>query len=203
MDRRSFGAVLIGGATAAMIRARELEAKATGTLVLSDFAGGDDQVSSLGTNWRGFSDRVMGGRSNGTTDFAVIDGRACLRLTGDVNTRGGGFIQMALPLAKGRQAFDASGYDGFELDVFGNDESYNAHLRTTDVRWYSQSYRVSFEAPPKWTKVRLPFSSFKPYELDAPLDTEKLVQLGLLGWMRDFEADLAVSRLALYSGSVA
>ena len=180
MDRRSFGAVLIGGATAAMIPTRELEAKAGNGMTLSDFTAGDRDVSALGTRWRGFSDRVMGGRSNGQTAF-----------------------QMALPLAEHRRSFDASGYAGFELDVYGNGESYNAHLRTTDVRWYSQSYRASFDAPPQWTTIRLPWSAFKPYELSAPLDTENLVQLGLLGWMRDFQADLAVSRVALYSGSVA
>ena len=203
MDRRSFGAVLIGGATAAMIRARDLQAKADGHLVLSDFTTGDRDVSALGTRWRGFSDRVMGGRSTGQTAFDEIEGRPCLRLTGRVNTQGGGFIQMALPLAERRRAFDASAFAGFEMDVFGNGESYNAHLRTTDVRWYSQSYQASFDAPPRWTTIRLPWSAFKPHEIRAPLDTENLVQLGLLGWMRDFEADLAISRLALYSGSMA
>lgn len=165
--------------------------------VIDDF--GEPGVSALGTRWQGFSDRVMGGVSDGTLRRDHIAGRDCLRLTGRVTTaNNGGFLQMALSLAPRGQFFDATGYSGFEIDVLGNGERYNCHLRTGDVRWYDQSYRASFATTASWHRVRLPFSSFEPHALDVPLDLSRLQRVGLLGWMREFEVDLAVAGLFLY-----
>ena len=67
-------------------------------LLLDDFAR-DDLISAFGKPWRGFSDRVMGGVSQEVIVLFEIDGRRCLRLTGDVRLENnGGFIQMALDL---------------------------------------------------------------------------------------------------------
>jgi hypothetical protein len=140
----------------------------------------------------------MGGRSRGGAAAAVIAGRPCLRLTGRVDTRGGGFVQMAVDLAADGRPSDAAGAEGVTFDVYGNGERYNAHLRTTDVGWYDQSYRASFLAPAAWTTVRLPWNAFVPSGLDVPLRPDRLLRLGLLGWMRDFDVDLAVGRLAFY-----
>lgn len=165
-------------------------------LVIDDFQdrGG---ARRGGPSWMGFTDQVMGGRSTGGAKYDLIDGRRCLRLTGRVNTDGGGFVQMAVDLARDGKAFDASGYAALELDVWGNDESYNCHIRSTDVRWYEQSYRATFHAPRQWTRIKLPWSQFVPHGLTMPLDLTGLMRVGLLGWMRDFDADLALSRIAL------
>jgi hypothetical protein len=104
---------------------------------------------------------------------------------------------VALDFGEGRKPFDASAYSGLELDVFGNDEDYNCHIRTTDVRWYEQSYQATFHAPARWTTISLPWTSFTPYKIAAPLDLTQLLRFGILGWMRDFEADIAIGRVAL------
>lgn len=167
--------------------------------VLIDDFSGPDGVALTGNRWMGFTDQVMGGRSEGGAKLDEIEGRPCIRLTGTVNTNGGGFIQLALDLGENRRTpFDGTPYTGLELDVYGNNEDYNCHLRTTDVRWYEQSYRATFAAPAKWTTVQLPWSSFEPNAISEPLNLQGLLRLGILGWMRDFEADVAVGRLALY-----
>jgi hypothetical protein len=178
---------------------RKVRASATtGMLVLDDFSG-PEGITAIGTSWAGFTDRVMGGKSSAKGKYDVIDGRRCLRMTGRVNTDGGGFIQLALDLETKGAPLDATAYAGVEMDVWGNGETYNCHLRTTDVRWYEQSYRATFASQPRWTTVRLPWSAFQPHGLTMPLNLKGLLRLGLLGWMRDFEADYAVGRLALYA----
>ena len=58
-------------------------ARSDDVLLIDDFAA-DDLISALGMPWRGFSDQVMGGISQETIALTTIDGRRCLRLTGDV-----------------------------------------------------------------------------------------------------------------------
>jgi len=164
-------------------------------LVLSDF-GPDEEFLAPGASWRGFSDRVMGGVSNADFNRDKIDGRRCVRMIGDVTRdSGGGFIQIALYLEQA----DASAYRGVELLVYGNDEDYNAHIRTPDCGWHNESYRATFHADARWQTVRIPWDAFKPNGVTAPLDNSRLERLGLLGWMREFTADLAVGEIALYS----
>ena len=81
----------------------------------------------------------------------------------------GGFLQAALDL-KGEASGAFSNYEGVLLDVYGNGESYNVHLRTAAARLPWQSYRATFQAPARWQTLRLPFSRFEPYRIDMPLD---------------------------------
>ena len=82
--------------------------------------------------------------------------------------------------------------------MWGNGEEYNCHIRTTDVRWYEQSYRATFTSKPEWQTLRLPWSAFIPNGLKEPLNLKGLQRVALLGWMRDFDADVALARIALY-----
>lgn len=191
MHRRTFTA----SATTALILPNTTVLSAKPVLI-DDFSA-DDGRALNGNRWMGFTDQVMGGRSEGIARLDEIDGRTCLRLTGRVNTHGGGFIQIALDFSEGRKPFDAAKFGGLELEVYGNTEDYNCHIRTTDVRWYEQSYQATFNAPRRWTTVSLPWNSFTPYKIAAPLNTSRLMRLGILGWMRDFDADIAVGRISL------
>jgi len=167
-------------------------------LLLDDF-GGDDLASALGTRWRGFSDRVMGGVSRESVVPVEIDGRRCLRLSGEVRLdNDGGFIQMALDLAPDDATLDASAYRGLSLESRGNGEHYGLHLRTADCVRPWQSYRAGFVAEPHWREIKVPFHAFAPHRLTAPLDIRRLRRLGLVAIGRPFEADLAVARLALF-----
>jgi len=177
---------------------RSRSAAASNALRIIDDLTAPDGLSALGTKWAGFTDQVMGGRSTGGAGFDTILGRRCLRLSGRVNTNGGGFIQLALDLEPGGTPLDVSAYQGFEINVWGNGEEYNCHIRTTDVRWYEQSYRATFKSKPEWQTLRLPWSAFVPHGLNAPLNLQGLQRVALLGWMRDFQADVALARIALY-----
>jgi len=167
-------------------------------LVLSDFAGGDEFVMP-GASWRGFSDRVMGGVSDAEFRRVVLAGRKCVRLSGRVTRdNGGGFIQMALDLGSRAAPFDGSAYAGLELLVYGNDEDYNCHIRTSDCGWYDQSYRLTFRAQPRWQRLRFAWRDFAPNGVTPVLDTSTLRRIALLGWMRDFRADIALAEMSLY-----
>lgn len=167
-------------------------------LLLSSFEG-DTAFVVPGGRWRGFSDRVMGGVSDATFGPAIVAGRSCFRLAGRVTRdRGGGFIQMALDLGPRGAGFDAAAYDGVDILVHGNDEDYNMHVRTADCGWYEESYRCTFRAGPRWQRLRFAWMDFRPNGLTAPLDTAHLQRIALLGWMRDFNADLALAEIALY-----
>jgi hypothetical protein len=140
----------------------------------------------------------MGGVSDGKLSREALDGRMALRLTGHVSTENnGGFLQMARDLGAGR-GMDASGYTGLELDVLGNGEAYNIHLRTKDVTRPWQSYRHSFTAPDRWTTVTLPFADFDSHRIASALDLKSLRRIGIVAIGKAFNADIAISGLSLY-----
>jgi hypothetical protein len=168
-------------------------------LVLSNFEG-DEEITAPGARWRGFSDRVMGGVSDAEFEKATVEGKRCIRMTGRVTRdSGGGFIQMALDLGSRGADFDGSAYAGIELLLFGNDEDYNVHIRTADCGWYDDSYRATVHLAPRWQRLRLPWKDFKPNSVAAPLDSSHLQRVAVLGWMREFQADVALGEVALYS----
>ena len=154
--------------------------------------------STLGTSWRMVTDGVMGGVSSGTLMLASIDNRDCLRLQGDVRLENnGGFVQAALDIEK-TAAADASAYTGIVMDVYGNNEAYNLHLRTDDLWLPWQSYRATFQAPASWQRVQLPFAEFSPYKTKKALDLSGLERIGVLAIGRAFTADLCIGRVAFY-----
>ena len=169
-------------------------------MLIDDFSLAGLQ-SALGTRWRGVSDRVMGGISVALVRRDEIDGRACLRLSGDVRLENdGGFVQASLDLAAGADSLDASAFEGLSLLVRGNGEDYGLHLRTPDNRRSWQSYRARFRADSAWRDIKLPFADFEPHRLEVPLDRSHLRRLGLVAIGRAIYADLAVARIALYRG---
>ena len=154
--------------------------------------------ATLGTSWRMVTDGVMGGVSSGTLTLASIDKRDCLRLQGDVRLENnGGFVQAALDIEK-TAAADASAYTGIVIDVYGNNEAYNLHLRTDDLWLPWQSYRATFQAPASWQTVQLPFAEFSPYKTKKALDLSGLERIGVLAIGRAFTADLCIGRVAFY-----
>jgi hypothetical protein len=160
--------------------------------------GNPGLVSARGTAWRLVSDRVMGGVSDGRLVPATLDGRPCLRLTGSVSLENdGGFLQASLDLDPSG-TLDARGYAGIELEVRGNGEGYNVHLRTADTRIVWQSYRAGFVAADRWQTLRLPFATFQPYRIEVRLDLRRLKRMGLVAIGRKFAADLCFGRVALY-----
>lgn len=169
------------------------------TFLIDDFSR-TNGVSSLGTRWRMFTDRVMGGVSTGTSGYTKIDGKISLRLTGSVSlANNGGFIQVALPLERGGKAFDAMDYTGVKLVVRGNGESYHLHLRTSRTRLPWQYYQGEFSTRAgEWIEILLPFEQFQGQAITASLDTRRLTRIAVVAIKKEFEADVAIHRLGFY-----
>ncbi len=156
-------------------------------------------LATIGTRWELITDSVMGGISSAKMTRELVDGRPGLRMRGDVSLENnGGFVQVALDLAPKGGAIDASRWTGIEIDVVGNGERYNLHLRTEDVVRPWQSYRAEFVAPSEWRTIRLPFAGFEPHRLDAPLDITRLRRLGVVAIGRAFTADITIGGLRFY-----
>jgi hypothetical protein len=153
----------------------------------------------LVVDWRFVADTVMGGVSQGALRPETIEERPAKRLTGQVSLENnGGFVQMAADLSDDGSSIDASDWAGLEIDVIGNGEAYNIHLRTDDVARPWQSYRARFNATPEWTSLCFGFADFEAYRIDVPLDLTRLRRIGVVAIGRVFEADVAVSGLRLY-----
>jgi hypothetical protein len=84
------------------------------------------------------------------------------------------------------------------IDVFGDGERYNLHMRTTDVARPWQSYRFAFEAGPAWRTVRAPFAAFEPHRIDVPLDPARLRRLCVVAIGRTSRADIAMGGARFY-----
>lgn len=73
-------------------------------LILDDFTS-QSGTSTYGTAWQGFTDRVMGGRSDMRAGISRESGDSFLRMAGVVSLENnGGFIQARLPLVVLRRA---------------------------------------------------------------------------------------------------
>jgi hypothetical protein len=167
-------------------------------LIIDDRSSAD-LSSNLGVKWRLITDGVMGGLSKGNLTLDNYKGRNCLRMRGDVTTENnGGFVQTALPLSD-KEPFDASAYTGVELDVSGNNESYNIHFRTDSLWFPWQSYRYSFTTSPDWKTLRVPFASLTPYKTTQKFSRNEIIRIGLVAIGREFQADLCLASIKFYS----
>lgn len=168
-------------------------------LLVLDDPGSDDARLQNGVGWRLFTDGVMGGVSKGDLTIDIVDNRRCLRLSGDVRLENnGGFVQIALDINED-QAINIENYKGFLLDIYGNEEEYNMHLRTGETRRPWQSYRATFRAVPSWQTIFLPFSQFEPYRIETPMDPADIRRIGIVAIGRAFAVNLCIGRVALYT----
>ena len=166
-------------------------------LIIDDRSTGST-FSNLGDEWRLITDQVMGGVSKGSLSLDSYLGRDCLRIKGHISTRNnGGFVQIALDLIVDK-AFAASAFEGIMLDVAGNNEQYNLHLRTSNLWFPWQSYRASFTAANEWKTIKIPFSQITPYRTTDTFRKNKIERIGLVAIGRQFDADLCVGAVTFY-----
>jgi hypothetical protein len=168
------------------------------SLLIDDFSKASG-TSSFGTQWKMFTDQVMGGVSTAEWNYETIDGRRCIQLRGDVSlANNGGFVQIALPLTRDGWPFDASLFKGVRIWARGNGEAYYIHLRSGDSRLPWQYYGAEFVADRSWQKFDIPFSDFVPEGLGAELRPDRLVRIAVVAIKKEFKADIAVARLEFY-----
>ena len=165
-------------------------------MLIDDFSRADGR-SALGTRWDGFSDRVMGGRSDLSAGYREHDGQRVLVLEGQVRLdNNGGFIQVRLPLSDERADFDAGAYRGLRVTARAlRAGPYYVHLRSADNRRPWSYYRARLELSEDWQAVELPFANFEPQSLSQPLDPERLRSLAIVAYGEAFEAEIEVSRI--------
>ena len=143
------------------------------------------------------TDQVMGGVSRGTLTRETVLGQQAVRMRGQVSLENnGGFIQMAADLDRGRP-FDASAFTGISFQALGNGQTYNVHLRTTDITRPWQSYRQSFIAGQTWESHRIAFTDFVAHRIDMPLDVTRLTRIGIVAIGREMEVDLDMADMSL------
>jgi hypothetical protein len=166
-------------------------------LIIDDRQSGD-RMSSTGNEWYLVTDGVMGGVSDGSLTAATLEESPCLRMQGEVRLENnGGFIQSALDVPDDVLA-EISDYTGVLLEVYGNGEQYNVHLRTRDLWLPWQSYRATFQATPQWQTLYLPFAGFEAYRTAKALDINRLKRIGIVAIGRAFSADLCIGKVGLY-----
>jgi len=171
---------------------------ADSNILIIDDRSNADLTSLSGDEWRLRTDGVMGGVSEGKISADMVAGRHCVRMRGKVKLdNNGGFIQSTLTLSD-KIVQNINTYSGLVLEVYGNNEEYNIHLRTTDIWLPWQSYRTSFTALPEWKTLYIPFSKFKPYRIRKDLNVSKLKRIGLVAIGREFNADLCIGKTGLY-----
>jgi len=164
-------------------------------LLLDDFTG-DDTTSALGTRWTGFTDRVMGGRSDMQVGIVTDSGRPMLRMRGTVRLdNNGGFIQARLPLDASGATLDASAWRGVRVELRGTPGPYFLHLRTPDCRRPWQYYRAELPVTAGWREVFVPFTAFSGQSIAGPIDLGRLRSLALVAYGEAFEAELEIRRL--------
>jgi len=169
------------------------------TIMLIDDFSREDGRSALGTEWRMFTDRVMGGISRGSASRDLLATLPCLRLRGEVSLENrGGFIQVALPLGGAKGPLDAGAYRGFRITATGNGRTYSIHLRTTDTRLPWQYYQAPIPTAEGWHEIDVPFAAFRGENLRAPLDPTRLERVAVAAAKWEGAADVAIARIALY-----
>ena len=170
---------------------------AQNVLIIDDRKTGNLHSTS-GNEWYLVTDGVMGGVSKGRLSLDTIEGRPCLRVQGEVSLENnGGFVQVALDLSDDILQ-NISAYAGVSLEVYGNNEEYNIHLRTQDISLPWQSYRTTFTAASEWKMLYVPFAEFAPYRINKALDISRLKRIGIVAIGRAFSADLCIGKIGLY-----
>jgi len=164
------------------------------TRLIDDFT---TDRSALGTSWQGFTDRVMGGRSDIQAGYHAVDGQAVLLMKGQVRLdNNGGFIQVRLPLDPRGRELDASAHTGIRLKARAiKPRPYYLHVRTTDTTRPWVYYRAPLRLSPDWQEITVPWASFEGRGLRRPFDPSQLTSVALVAYGEMFEAHLEVMRL--------
>lgn len=149
--------------------------------------------------WEFIADTVMGGVSTGAVTQEVFAGRDAAVLCGEVSLENnGGFVQMAFDLHADGADEDTRAWDGIEVTIWGNGETYDMRLRTAQLTRSWQSFRTDIQTQEKWQTVRIPFAAFAPHRVEATLDVSCLRRIGIVAIGHEFSALVAVASIGFY-----
>lgn len=170
------------------------------TALIDDFSS-QNAVSSLGTSWSAFTDRVMGGRSEMQASLSHGEHGHALHLRGQVRLdNNGGFIQVRLPLAaQGR--YDAGDWDGLRVLARGQPGAYYVHLRSRHTWRPWQFYSAALPVHSEWQWIELPFAAFQGQSIRRDLDISQLSTLAVVGYGEVFDADIEVAQIEWFKST--
>lgn len=159
----------------------------------------DNLTAESNQRWVFFTDRVMGGVSNGSLKLIEEEGDKFYKMTGDVSTKNnGGFIQFRADLRN--MNLSENNFQGLRLLVRGNGENYNIHIRTgrTFMPW--QYYSVEFKTSKDWNEIIIPFSNFKRSNFYQPknFNSKDIATLGIVAYGKDYKADIDLAKIEFY-----
>lgn len=166
--------------------------------LLDDFSS---DISRRATSWEGFTDRVMGGRSDMEISVRREAGVSFLKMTGKVSLdNNGGFIQARLRLNPDSSPWDVSEYQGIQLTVRGKGDSYYLFLRTSQTRFPWKFYMAPIPLSEEWQQIRIPWSEFSKgdFGMMPGLNTKKLKSLAVVAYKKNFLAEIEVADISLY-----
>jgi hypothetical protein len=187
--------VLIAGETRI---AAEEAAEMEGYLLLDDFTG---DRSAIDTEWKGFTDQVMGGVSDMSVVRAGDSDGPYLRMSGTVSLENnGGFIQVRLMLKRSIRGFDAGSFEGIRVEVRGEGDGYYIFLRTTGMILPWKYFAAPVPVKSEWQVVDIPWSAFKPgdYGRAGRLRIGRLRSLALVAYGKEFDAAIDLREIGLY-----
>lgn len=168
-------------------------------LCIDDFS---KNISFFGTSWEGFTDQVMGGKSEMYIGYKTENDKRYLSFSGQVRLENsGGFIQARLLLASQKQKdFDASQYTGIKASVRGKGNDYYIFLRAKGNRFPWSFFMAPIPVTREWTEITIPFSSFKKGDFGSlfNLDTRKLTSLALSAYKKAFDAEIDIREISFY-----
>ena len=147
--------------------------------------------------WIYFADNVMGGISEGKSEYVTVPSGKAIRLYGNVSTENnGGFIQVRTPYSIERLAV----YEGIKIKMKGNGEEYYVHIRNKSSRLPWQYYQAGFKSDTDWKEVKLPFKQFKKSSnfMKSAFDPKTIKTIAIVAYGKDHSADITVSELVLY-----
>jgi hypothetical protein len=146
--------------------------------------------------WRFIADGVMGGLSSGQLTFNTEASHSFAQLTGTVSTaNNGGFIQMRSSIAP-----PPPEATGVRHVARGNNQQYFIHLRSAHASRPTAFYRASFDAPPSWHEIHLPFAAFSPAitALPAAINPAQIASVAVVAYGRNHSADISVYEIGYY-----
>lgn len=168
-------------------------------LLVDDFGS---RVSALGTEWEGFTDQVMGGKSEMQIGHRVEDGHGFISLSGKVSlANNGGFIQTRLMLSPERNgAFDASPYSGIRISARGKGDGYYIFLRTSGNRFPWSFFMAALPVTGEWSSIDIPWDRFEKGDFGSffALNLHKVTSLAVVAYKKEFEASIDVREISFY-----
>ena len=156
------------------------------------------KLTNQSQKWNFVTDQVMGGVSTGKFIVEEVDGMKCYRMTGNVSTKNnGGFIQIRTKLSP---EINSNDFNGVYIKVYGNEKSYNLHLRTglTLAPW--QYYSYTFTTTKNWIEIRAPLKEFKKSNFYQPKSIlgQNIKSIGLVAGFDNFKSDICLGEIGFY-----